>query len=387
MDFLRKRSFLFLFSFIVTLFFCVSLDTTYASAAEITLAWDSNPESDISGYKLYYGFESRAYDYVIDVGSYTSCTIADLEEGVTYYMAATAYDYLGNESAYSAEINFVLNPQNDTNNDGSTDTEQDTEPDIEQDNVVDCPSYDGQSSITLAVDEPYSIEYTSPTQVPEDTPSDVNFDYGFFSFAIDGLEYGGKTTVEITLPEGVEPDTYFKYGPTPDNPVDHLYEFLYDGETGAEINGNVITLHFVDGLRGDDDLNATNGIVFDPGGPAFFATNSTAESSTSGGGGEGCFIATAAYGSYMEPAVMILREFRDTYLLTNPIGTAFVHLYYRTSPPLASFIAKHKKLRTMTRWTLTPIIYGVKYPTILFLTLLSMVCIITASIRNRSRKS
>ena len=44
---------------------------------------------------------------------------------------------------------------------------------------------------------------------------------------------------------------------------------LIDGETGAQINGNTITLHFVDGARGDDDLEA-NGQISDPGGPALY---------------------------------------------------------------------------------------------------------------------
>ena len=60
--------------------------------------------------------------------------------------------------------------------------------------------------------------------------------------------------------------TYYKYGPTPDNPTPHWYEFTYDDETGAEINGNIITLYFVDGLRGDDDI-MPNGTIVEPGGP------------------------------------------------------------------------------------------------------------------------
>jgi hypothetical protein len=50
---------------------------------------------------------------------------------------------------------------------------------------------------------------------------------------------------------------------TPDNLTSHLYEFMYDGQTGAEINGAIITLHFVDGKRGDHDL-MVNGRVTDP---------------------------------------------------------------------------------------------------------------------------
>ncbi|MBW2489718.1 MAG: hypothetical protein JRE65_01040 [Deltaproteobacteria bacterium] len=77
--------------------------------------------------------------------------------------------------------------------------------------------------------------------------------------------------------------------------------------------------------------------------------------SNSGGGG-GCFIATAAYGSLMAPHVKILRNFRDRFLTNNILGKSFVNLYYQYSPPLASFITKHDNLRLIVRMTLFPIV-------------------------------
>ncbi len=73
-------------------------------------------------------------------------------------------------------------------------------------------------------------------------------------------------------------------------------------------------------------------------------------------GGGGCFIATAAYGSHMEPQVELLREFRDRFLLANSEGRTFVMLYYACSPPIAGFIAQRDILRAMVRYALLPVV-------------------------------
>jgi lysophospholipase L1-like esterase len=79
-------------------------------------------------------------------------------------------------------------------------------------------------------------------------------------------------------------------------------------------------------------------------------------SSGGGGGGGGCFIATAAFGSDLAPKVILLKQFRDRFLLTNGPGRAFVNLYYHFSPPIADFIARHDLLKAGVRLFLYPLI-------------------------------
>ena len=79
-------------------------------------------------------------------------------------------------------------------------------------------------------------------------------------------------------------------------------------------------------------------------------------------GGGSCFVATAAYGSHLDRHVATLRAFRDTHLLTNAPGRAFVAWYYRVSPPAAAVIARHDSLRIATRVALTPLVYAIAYP-------------------------
>ena len=81
-----------------------------------------------------------------------------------------------------------------------------------------------------------------------------------------------------------------------------------------------------------------------------------ATSPTSGGGGGGCFIATAAYGSPMGSRLQIFRDFRDKYMLTNPIGRILTDFYYRHSPRYASILKKHDTWRMLVRLSLMPIL-------------------------------
>jgi hypothetical protein len=90
---------------------------------------------------------------------------------------------------------------------------------------------------------------------------------------------------------------------------------------------------------------------------------------------EGCFIATAAYDSYFEPNVKILRDFRDDILLTNSLGKIFVDSYYHYSPNIAHYIASNEFLKSLVRVVLTPIVYMIKYPITMFVMIFIFVLI------------
>ena len=75
---------------------------------------------------------------------------------------------------------------------------------------------------------------------------------------------------------------------------------------------------------------------------------------TGGSSAGNCFIATAAFGSYLDPSVKILRDFRDKFLITNHVGQSFVNWYYKVSPPLADLISTREIMKTMVRIILLP---------------------------------
>ena len=89
-----------LFFFLTLIFFL----STHAQSAQVTLQWDPNLEADLAGYRVYYGTSSGNYSHSLDVGKTTTCTVSNLQDGMPYYFAATAYDTAFAESEFSSEV-------------------------------------------------------------------------------------------------------------------------------------------------------------------------------------------------------------------------------------------------------------------------------------------
>ena len=96
------------------------------------------------------------------------------------------------------------------------------------------------------------------------------------------------------------------------------------------------------------------GLVAEEAPPTTTPTPTPAGTEEGTGNTSKCFIATAAYGSYLDSHVDTLRDFRDAYLETNPVGSSLVSLYYRTSPPIAKFIDANPAVKPVVRAALMP---------------------------------
>jgi hypothetical protein len=91
-------------SLIVLLFLLLS-QSTFAQA--VSLVWDPNSETNLVGYKVYYGTSPRTYGTPITIGLDPSYTISGLGIG-TWYFAVTAFNATQNESGFSNEVSTTI---------------------------------------------------------------------------------------------------------------------------------------------------------------------------------------------------------------------------------------------------------------------------------------
>jgi hypothetical protein len=79
---------------------------------EATLSWSANTETDLSGYKIYYGTMPRkgdcpkdgGYAKTVEAGNVTTYKLGKLDPGATYYFSITSLNNSGKESCFSPEM-------------------------------------------------------------------------------------------------------------------------------------------------------------------------------------------------------------------------------------------------------------------------------------------
>ena len=79
------------------------------SKANVDLTWDANPETDLAGYKVYWGVKPRVYGTPTVISKETTHRLVGFATG-TYYFAVTAYNTAGLESGYSNEVSMTVLP-------------------------------------------------------------------------------------------------------------------------------------------------------------------------------------------------------------------------------------------------------------------------------------
>ncbi len=76
-------------------------------SVSVRVAWDPNPESNIQGYRIYYGRSAGGVTNVLDVGNQTTGAITNLAYSTPHFFYVTAYNTFGLESDPSEVLTYT----------------------------------------------------------------------------------------------------------------------------------------------------------------------------------------------------------------------------------------------------------------------------------------
>ena len=336
----------------------------YASIPNLETHWQISIDSTFEDP------QSIVFDFLTDNDKYiTSLPVLGsmLEIGTTYFWRVLLFDDEWGPSQWSEMFSFTTpeSDPEDADGDGVPDDQAIEDATVDLDGNGSNDSFsdtykavntvigDAQIGVKASSENIISIDYlksVDPDEIEDTDGMPDNLLIGLIEFKVTVASPGDTAQVTIYLSQEAPNGTvWYKY-----NIIDGWqdYSVIYPDYVTFSDERDSLTLTLEDGGAGDAD-GVANGVIVDPSGPGWTVTSI---SNAIGGGDSGCFIATAAYGSAFERHVEILREFRDVYLMQTGFGRAFVDLYYKYSPALAGYIAKHDSMRAVVRWGLAPVV-------------------------------
>ena len=144
---------------------------------------------------------------------------------------------------------------------GSGDANGDGILDSQQSEVVSFPTL-LSGSLSLAASPAVSLASIFPESLSHLPPmTEHEFPHGTWSFLLTGMGPGEAVMLTLDAGTGQLGETVHNFGPTPEHPVPHWYDFSFDGTTGVRRVGEKLVLTFVDGARGDHDLTRNGSIT------------------------------------------------------------------------------------------------------------------------------
>lgn len=187
---------------IIIFLFIILLANNIVFAGTANLSWNANTETDLAGYKIYYGTSPRTGTCppggyptanTINASNVTTYAINNLTDGQTYYFSITAYDTSGNESCFSSEVSKVISTTTTTIS-----------------NVKFTPTLEGKTNISginftiTILNAGTTIQIAQWTTQPDTTnnltiPSTIIINSGTYDILVSSPTYLKKKKINVAL--------------------------------------------------------------------------------------------------------------------------------------------------------------------------------------------